>query len=162
MDKVKIGVIVKPVGLSGEVKVYNFSDSKERFKELEGVFAGDLWRTIEKARFLKENVILKLSGIDGIDEAEKARGTELFIDAALLPELPEGEFYIRDIIGFSVFEESGVLLGRLTDVIQGSAQDLFEVEVGEKKALIPAVEEFIKDIDTGNKKITVKLIEGLI
>jgi len=163
MDKVKIGTIVKAVGLKGQVKVFSYAGSKERYRQLEKVYAADTLHTVESVRFLKENIVLKLSGIDDRDAAEEAKGKDIFIEASELPELPEGEYYIRDVIGFSVFLEQGRLLGRLTDVIKGYAQDLYEVETAdEKKALIPAVEEFVLDFNVAEKKIVVKLIEGLI
>lgn len=163
MEKIGIGMIVKAVGLKGEVKVYGYSGSKESFSGLERVFAGEDEYVVESVRFLRENVILKLSGISDRTAAEGLKGREIFISDTMLPKLPEGTYYIRDLIGFSVIQETGAILGRLGDVIQGSAQDLYEVEMENgKKALIPAVEEFILAIDTGNKSITVKLIEGLI
>ena len=109
-------------------------------------------------------VILKLSGIDDRNEAEAAKGVELYITESDLPELPEGVFYIRELIGMNVMEsEKDMFLGTVTDVIQNTAQDIFEVEQENgKKILIPKVDEFILNIDKEQKTIYVKLIEGLL
>ena len=163
MDRVNIGKVVNAVGLKGEVKVYNYSASRERYRELGCVCLEDTEHAIEKVRYVKQNVVLKLSGIDDRTAAEEAKGKEVYVSAESLPELPEGEYYIRDIIGFSVAEDAGGVIGSLSDVIQRSAQDLYEVELsGGGKILIPAVEEFVLDIDPGKKQITVKLIDGFI
>ena len=109
-------------------------------------------------------VILKLEGIDDRNAAEKARGSELFITEADLPELPEGQFYVRDLIGMTVIDaENGNEIGEVRDVIQNTAQDIFDVKTREgKQVLIPKVPEFIIDIDAETRTIKVKLIEGLI
>jgi 16S rRNA processing protein RimM len=108
-------------------------------------------------------VVLKLEGINDRDAAEKARGKLIYITEEDLPELEEGEFYIRDLIGMAVFEENGNKIGEVSDVIQNSAQDIFEIETAEnKKVLIPRVDEFILDIDADNREIKVRLIEGLL
>ena len=81
-------------------------------------------------------VILKLSGIDDRNAAEAAKGTELFITEADLPELPEGQFYIRDLIGMEVEEQGGSFHGVVTDVLQNTAQDIFEVKRDDGKTVL--------------------------
>lgn len=163
MEKINIGKIVNVVGLKGEVKVYNYSDSVDAYVETPEVYVGDKLTKIEKVRLQKNMVVLKLEGINDRDAAEKARGKLIYITEEDLPELDEGEFYIRDLIGMAVFEENGNKIGEVSDVIQNSAQDIFEIETAEnKKVLIPRVDEFILDIDADNREIKVRLIEGLL
>ncbi|MFQ8601690.1 MAG: ribosome maturation factor RimM [Anaerovoracaceae bacterium] len=164
MEKIKIGKIVNAVGLRGEVKVYNYSDSEEVYERTPEIYAEDKLLKVENVRVQKNMVILKLSGIDDRNEAEAAKGVELYITESDLPELPEGVFYIRELIGMNVMEsEKDMFLGTVTDVIQNTAQDIFEVEQENgKKILIPKVDEFILNIDKEQKTIYVKLIEGLL
>ena len=108
-------------------------------------------------------VILKLEGISDRDRAEALRGRELYVTEEDLPELPQGQYYVRDIIGMAVREENGTFLGEVTDVIQNTAQDIFEVQKqGGKKVLIPKVDEFVLNIDIEKKEILVRLIDGLM
>lgn len=161
MEKIKVGKIVNAVGLKGEVKVYNYSDSSEIYETTPQMYAGDELLTIENVRVQKNMVILKLQGIDDRSAAEAARGRELFITENDLPELEEGEYYVRDLIGMTV-KENGEVLGKVTDVLQNTAQDVFEVERdGGRQLLIPRVDEFILDIDIKTRQIQVKLPEGL-
>ena len=128
MEKIKIGKIVNTVGLKGEVKVYNYSDSIEIYETIESIYVEDRLTVIENVRAQKNMVILKLEGADDRNAAEALRGKELYITEDDLPELPEGQYYVRDLIGMSVTEEDGNLLGHVTDVLQNTAQDIFEVE----------------------------------
>ena len=162
MEKIKIGKIVNAVGLKGEVKVYNYSDSEEVYERTPEIYAGDKLLQVQNVRMQKNMVILKLSGIDDRNAAEAAKGTELFITEADLPELPEGQFYIRDLIGMEVEEQGGSFHGVVTDVLQNTAQDIFEVKRDDgKTVLIPKVDAFVQKIDGTERLITVTLIEGL-
>ena len=163
MEKISIGKIVNAAGLKGEVKVYNYSGSKERYQQLRSIYVENTEHEIEKARYHKEIVILKLSGINDRNAAEEAKGKGIYINESDLPALSEGEYYIRDMIGLTVVDDTGNVLGKLSDVIQNSAQDLYEVEMTDgRKILIPAVEEFILNIDIEKRQMDVKLIEGLV
>ena len=163
MEKIKIGKIVNTVGLKGEVKVYNYSDSIEIYETIESIYVEDRLTVIENVRAQKNMVILKLEGADDRNAAEALRGKELYITEDDLPELPEGQYYVRDLIGMSVTEEDGNLLGHVTDVLQNTAQDICEVESENgKKLLIPKVDQFVLDIDAEKREITVRLIEGML
>ena len=163
MEKILIGKIVNVVGLRGDVKVYNYSDSIQIYEETPEIFVGDKLTKIEKARLQKNMVVLKLEGINDRDAAERLRGTELYITEADLPELPEGQFYVSDLIVMTVKEENGNVLGAVTDVIQNTAQDIFEVEMeNTKRIMIPKVDQFVLDINGDSREITVRLIDGML
>ena len=163
MEKIMIGKIVNVVGLKGEVKVYNYSDSEEIYRTTEAVYVGDDLVGIENVRLQKNMVILKLAGISDRDGAEAVRGKELFITESDLPELPEGQYYIRDLIGMTVKKENGEILGKVSDVLQNTAQDIFEVENADgRKILIPKVDQFVLEIDKAAGEIRVRLIEGML
>ena len=163
MEKIMIGKIVNVVGLKGEVKVYNYSDSDEIYRTTEAVYVGDDLVGIENVRLQKNMVILKLAGISDRDGAEAVRGKELFITESDLPELPEGQYYIRYLIGMTVKKENGEILGKVSDVLQNTAQDIFEVENADgRKILIPKVDQFVLEIDKAAGEIRVRLIEGML
>ena len=163
IKKVKIGKIVNAAGLKGEVKIYSYASSKERYETLESIYVENSRHVIESVRYLKETVIAKLAGINDRSAAEAAKGKDVYMDEADLPKLPPGEYFVRDMIGLFVEDGGGGHIGTLSDVIQGSAHDLYEVTLADgRKVLIPAVGEFILNIDMEKKRIDVKLIEGLI
>lgn len=162
-EQFNIGQIINVVGIKGELKVYNLTDYKERFQELNWLYVEDEKFEIEKVRYQKEIVILKLKGINDRNTAEKYRDKYLKIDRQDARELPEDSYFIVDIIGCEVLDENDVLLGQVKSVLEYSAQDLYEVEMENKTTfLIPAVGEFIKEVDIEKKVIRVRLPEGLI
>ena len=168
MEKIKIGTIVNAVALRGEVKVYHFSDYKERFEELEEIIVerkgkGKTYK-IENVRYQKDMAILKLKGVDDRNAAEALKEHDILITEDDLRELPEDTFYVRDLIGCSVLNaETGAEIGTIRDVLQNSAQDIYVVKTaGGKDAMIPAVGDFVDEVNIEDKYVKVKLIPGLI
>lgn len=179
MERIKIGKITAPVGLKGEVRILSFSEDPYRFEDLEYVYYSDGQKAgIQNVRYKGTQVILKLEGIEDRNASEAARGRELFMDAEDLPELEDGQYYVRDIVGFSVVSVDGEVLGELKDVLTDRAQDLYVVRPvrsegsggsdesdgsnKKKDLLIPGAGEIIRSVDIEEKVITVDLPDGLI
>ena len=165
MEKIKVGKIVNAVALRGEVKIYSYSDCKERFEELSRLLIdGDMELEIENVRYQKNMVIVKFKSIDDRNKAAALKEKDVYITEDDLAELPEDTFYIRDLIGCRVFDaENGRLIGVVSDLIQNSAQDIYQIELEKGgQALIPAVGQFIRSVDVSEKVIKVSLIPGLI
>ena len=165
MEKIKVGKIVNAVALRGEVKIYSYSDCKERFEELSRLLIdGDMELEIENVRYQKNMVIVKFKSIDDRNKAEALKEKDVYITEDDLAELPEDTFYIRDLIGCRVFDaENGRLIGVVSDLIQNSAQDIYQIELEKGgQALIPAVGQLIRSVDVSEKVIKVSLIPGLI
>lgn len=176
MEKINIGKIVNAVALRGEVKVYHYSDYKERFEELNEILvernsAGKRAMesyAIEGVRYQKDMAILKLKGVDDRNAAEDLKDCDVYITEADLRKLPQDTFYIRDLIGCRVINEvpeagTSDEVGVITDVLQNSAQDIYQVKNRSgKEVLIPAVGEFVKEINIDEKIVRVRLIPGFI
>ena len=118
---------------------------------------------IEDAKFHKDMVILKLEGIDDMTTAEKYKGSYLKIHRKDARELEEGEYFIADIIGSEVYTDTGDYLGKVDDIYNTGAQDIYVVkdDLG-KQILLPSIKEVILNIDIENQKVTVHLLKGLI
>ena len=168
MEKIKIGQIVNAVALRGAVKIYNYSDYKERFEELDTVIL-EKGRTskeykIENVRYQKNMVIAKFKGVNDRNQAEALKDYDVMITEEDLRELPEDTFYIRDLIGCSVVDlNSETKVGVIKDVLQNTAQDIYQVETSEgKEVLIPAVAQFVKNVKIDEKIVEVTLIPGFL
>ena len=165
-DYLELGQIVNTRGLRGEIKVNPYTENMERFEEFQKVYVKTKKETkeyqIERVSYSKNQVILKLKGIDHIDYAEKLRGGMIIVMKQDLEPLPEGVYYLADLIGLDVYTESGELLGKVDDIYNTGANDIYVVkdELGKQK-LLPGIDEVIKQIDLDNGKIIVNLIEGL-
>ena len=166
-DIFRIGVITSTHGLRGEVKVFPTTDDVGRFKKLQKCFIRTKDRDIEveknTCKFFKNMVILSFKEFNSINDIEKYKGCDLYVTRENAVPLKEDEFYISDIIGSEVFEENEEKLGELTDVLKTGANDVFVVKLPDKKeVLIPVIKEFVPDMDIANKKVTVKLMKGML
>lgn len=162
MEKIKIGRIVNAVALRGEVKIYNYSGYRERYEELDCIIIENEEYEIEKVRYQQEMVILKLSGIDNRNAAEAMKNKDVYITEEDLEELPDDTFYIRDLIGLEVIDDSG-RIGVIKDVLQPSSQDVYVIQTDKNQdIMIPAVKEFVKEVNLEEKYIKVSLIEGML
>lgn len=163
MEKLRLGKVTAAVGLKGELRVYPYTDYKEKFEEVDYVLIDDRRFPIEKVRYMKDMAVLKLSGIDDRTGAEGYKGKEIFIFRKDAPPLPEDTYYVKYLIGLDVLDEEGKRVGRLKEVMLYEAHDIYMIEPddGEKPFPVPAVEEFIKEVDLEKKVIIVRLIEGL-
>ena len=162
----ELGQIVNVKGLKGEVKLNSFTDDNTKFERMPKVFIkqkGNLKEyEIEKVGYNKNQVIIKFKNIDTIEEAEKLRNSYIVVDRDIFGDLPEGVYYIADLIGLDVFTESNEYLGKVDDIFSTGSNDVYVVkdELGKQK-LLPGIDEVIKIIDIENGKIIVNLIEGL-
>ena len=167
-DLVNIGKIGSSVGLGGEVRVTLYAEDSDNLKEGKVLLLKHADRTLEAkctgVRRQKDRPVIRLEGIDDRNAADTIRGMEIFIHENQLEELPPGEHYVRDIVGYKVIDlASGSEIGLLRDVIQNTAQSILDVESAEgRQILIPAVDAFLKNIDDDNGVIEVELIPGFI
>lgn len=166
-DLIAVGRVGKSVGIRGEIKVEVLTDHPGRFGELKDVWVGidattARRETVETVRVQRNAPVVKLSGVDSRDGADGLRGFFLFVDAAALPPLPEGSFYIHDIVGMSVATEEGMHVGTVKDVQHLPGGDVWCVETSGREVMIPAVREFIRAVDPQKRTIVIRTIEGLL
>ena len=177
-ELINIGKIGSSVGLRGEVRVTLYSPDSGNLKEGKVLLlkhagktagtAGGGMRELEAkctgVRLQKDRPVIKLEGITDRNMADELRGMEIYIREDQLEELPEGQHYVRDIIGYKVMDlASGREVGVLKDVIQNTAQNVLDIESAEgRQILIPAVDAFLKRFDDENGVIEVELIPGFI
>ena len=162
----ELGQIVNVKGLKGEVKVNSFTDDNTKFERIPKVFIKQKQNLteheIEEVGYSKNQVILKFKNIDTVEEAEKLRNSYIVVDREIFGELPEGVYYIADLIGLDVYTENNEYLGKVDDIFNTGSNDVYVVkaENGMQK-LLPGIDEVIKKIDLESNKIIVNLIKGL-
>lgn len=162
MDYVKLGKITAPVGIRGEVRVYPYTDELTRFSEIRSVLIGPGSYAVGAVRYQKNMAILKLEGVEDRNAAELLRGKELLLTAEDMWEIPEDTYFVRDLIGMTVLTPEEVVVGELINVIQHPHQDLYEIADAEGHSfLLPAVSEFVLNVDLSARRMTVQLIEGM-
>lgn len=167
MEYIEIGQIVNTNGLKGVVKVNPFTDDISKFEDLKYVYIqlkNELKKVkIEQVRYNKNQVLLKLEGIDSIEKAEKYRNFYLKTEKESQEDLGEDTYYIVDLIGLDVYSDKNEYLGKIEDVFPTGSNDVYVVKdnLG-KQILIPAIADVVKEVDLKNKKMIINLIPGLI
>ncbi len=165
MDYFSIGKIVNTHGIRGEVKVYPYVDDLGEIERLEKVFVEKKGELIPKkilgCRLHKGMALLSLEGIKDMTAAEGLKGCILKISRDMAEPCGEDEYFIKDLYGMEVVTDEGEVLGELSDVLFTGANDVYVVKTKEKDILIPAVKQCILKVDISEKKMTVKLLEGL-
>lgn len=153
------GQIVNTHGIRGEVKIVPWADSAEFLCQFSTLYIDEKPVKVENARVHKGSVIALLEGIHDINSAMVLKNKVVHIrreDA----NLPQGTFFLADIIGLDVVDEQGTKLGILKDILSPSIQKVYVVEGG-REILIPAVPEFILETNVEGGYIKVRLIEGM-
>jgi len=167
----EIGIITKPQGIKGELRVLPTTDDPWRFELLIGeevllrrekTAATPQSIKLTAARVQKGMVYIKLDGVNDRNTAETYTGAAIIIPPDLALPLDDDEYYVRDLIGIEAESESGEPLGHISRIIHTSANDIYEIKPSEGKAfLVPAVKEFVQSVDLAQRKIILRLIEGL-
>ena len=175
----RVGKIVKPQGIKGEVKVLPTTSNLDRFKNIDLVILHndeeakddelEKYENIKKiteVKYLKDFVILKLDTIDKVEDAEKYRNMSIYIKRNDANDLKVNEYFVADLKELNVVDYSNNdEIGIITDILETKTQNILVVKKvlnDKKEILIPLVDEFIKKIDLENKKIFVSLLPGMV
>ena len=171
LKELRVGTILKPHGLKGEMKVYPTTEEPRRFTQLKELIlrresqglldtSFSESRKIKSVRFQGEFLLLQLEGIDSVEMAEKNRNVSLMIPREQALPLGENEFFLGDYIGMEVYIEGKELLGEVKEVIETGANLVFSVEGKEKEYLIPHIPPVVYEIK--DNRIGIHLMEGLL
>ncbi|WP_346895956.1 ribosome maturation factor RimM [Clostridium sp. UBA7503] len=159
-ELMSVGQITKPHGVRGEVKVLSLTDSLERFRGLDKVYIDDKEIKITSVKLQKDRAILKIEGIDSIEEAELYRNKYLEVKREDAIKLPEGSYYVADLMDCYVYDTDGEKLGKVYDVIATGSNDVYWVKSeGKEDVLVPALKTIVEEVDIENNKIVIKPVK---
>jgi 16S rRNA processing protein RimM len=153
-----IGEIAGPFGVRGEIKIDPLTDYPERFESTRHVYLGpsrDEYR-VERARLHKRQVLAKLAGIDTPEQVEALRRQEVLVPRAEAADLPEGHYYLDDLLGVEVLTADGRMVGAITDIIRTGSNDVYVVGEGRDAVLIPAIKGAITDLDLTARRVVIE------
>jgi 16S rRNA processing protein RimM len=163
-----VGRILRPHGVRGAVIVRVESDWPSRFRDgarmLLQTVSGDCREiTIESCSEHKGDMLVYLPGVHEREAAQLLKGSYLLVRSCDAAPLARGEYWAHELVGMRVVTREGIDLGQVNDVICRTAQDILVViDATGAEFQLPFVEEFVKNVDTAEKVITVKVIEGMI
>jgi 16S rRNA processing protein RimM len=165
-DFIVIGLLRRAHGVRGEVSVRPVSDHPERFDRLDRVLVRHHGETrevvVRGVRGKGRSIILKIDGVDDRTSAQALAGAEIGVKRSDVWPVPEGTYYIFDLVGCRVVGDGGRQIGVIDDVWKMPANDVLAVRSGSREILVPAVKSVIKKIDLERKIVTIEEIEGLL
>ncbi len=161
----QVGKIVNTHGLNGMVKVFPYTNSPQDFERLDCVYMDETLMqkmVISKVKYHKNMVIVKFEGYDHIDDVEHLKNHFIYIDKVDAAEqLDAGEYYIEDLIGMAIVDQSGASRGVVVSYRESSRQTVLEIEQNGNIWFLPFVDAFVEQVDLDDGIIQVTLIEGI-
>ena len=165
-ERICVGSIAGAFGVQGEVRLKSYCADPEAIADYGPLFTEDGSRSfqIKLTRPVAGGLGARIAGVATKDQADALRGTDLYVDRARLPSLPDDEFYHSDLIGLDVYDTGGVLLGKLRAVHNHGAGDLLEIYAPNRKQalLIPFTKAAVPTVDLASRRVIADLPEGLV
>jgi 16S rRNA processing protein RimM len=161
MEQVVLCKIVAPHGVRGDLRIMPLTSNTQLFMDMDYLLLPDDRRLqIVKARPHKNIMLVTVKEVTSIEEAEMLRGLKVSVYREDMPELPEGRYYVGDLIGLPVLDEEGGQIGVFKDVLQTGSRDVYVIQPPEGKDILVAnIPENIREIDLPNRRIIVRLPE---
>lgn len=164
---IAVGKIIKAFGIHGDLVIAPMTDDLQRFTRLKRVFVGRDEHAVTETHVTRvvlerRGVRVHLAGHPTRTEAERFVGSLLFVAETDAVKPEPGSYFIHDLIGLRVIDTSGNDIGVLTDVLRYPASDVYVIDRQGSEVMVPAVKEFIKNIDLERRTMTVRLIDGFL
>lgn len=166
-DLLRVGVVTSPHGVHGEVKVYPTTDDVKRFSRLKNAIletkSGNVNVHIKSVKYFKNMVILGFEEYTTMNDAETLRQCNLYVTRDNAVKLEKDEYYIADLIDINVIDENKNLSGVLKDVLQTGANDVYVIELADKRELLlPAIKDCILDVNIEEGIMKINILDGLL
>ncbi len=158
---IAIASVRSPHGVRGELTVDPLTDFPERFEPGAIVWVAGARYTVRHARPHRKSLLLELEGINSLGQAEALRGRLLEVPERELAQLAEDQYFRFQLVGMDVVYRDGEALGRITEVLETGANDVYIVQSQESELLLPAIDTVIKEVDVAGQRMVVELMEGL-
>ncbi len=157
-----VGEVMGAHGQEGAMRVRIMTEFPDRFNRGAQLFIEGQPYIVAAAQLSKGTAILRLTGVDTPEIASSFHGKHLEIPASGRKVLPAGRYYHHDIIGIEVFTDTGISLGKVSDILNTGSNDIYIVSNGDTETLIPAIRDVVKEINLEQKRLTIEVIEGLL
>ena len=164
--KIPLGEILKPHGIKGELKILFYNEESKSLQKDQKVFLESPQKNIieykiEKIFYSFRKNRIKFFDINTIDEADDLRGYIVNIDRSDLPEINDSEYYLSDLVGYSLIDKSNKNYGKVIEVLALPANSVLNVSKDDKEYLIPLIDDVVLEVNQNKEEIIIDPIEGL-
>ena len=164
--KIPLGEILKPHGIKGELKILFYNEESKSLQKDQKVFLESPQKNIieykiERIFYSFRKNRIKFFEINTIDEADDLRGYIVNIDRSDLPEINDSEYYLSDLVGYSLIDKSNKNYGKVIEVLALPANSVLNVSKDDKEYLIPLIDDVVLEVNQNQKVIIIDPIEGL-
>jgi 16S rRNA processing protein RimM len=161
----EIGEVVRPHGVKGQIRVHCYGDDLQSFLTLKEIQLGHHPESLATHRIIKcqphkGSIILTVQDFN-FDEARKSVGRKVWVRRDQLPALEEDEYYWQDLIGFRVLGDDGKELGIVENLMATGSNDILVCRCGDEELLVPFIEDFVLQVNTEARSVTVRMAEGM-
>lgn len=162
-SELTVGKILKPRGLAGEMKIETYLSSPSQLASIKRITIEDTEYTVKHISLDGSFGYIKLNGVEDVDSAEALRGKDILANRADLPKLPDGKYYLADVIGLDVFVD-GNRIGEVVDIAQYGSADVYTVKGVEGLLSFPAIPNLVKrtDIEKGEMLLDGRLFDRVV
>ncbi|CAG0997039.1 Ribosome maturation factor RimM [Anaerolineales bacterium] len=160
-----IGFLRRPHGVQGEIIMDIHTDFPERIKSGRKVLVGEKHQPLmlDTVRPHADGLLVSFHGVDTPEDAGKFRNQWVYVKATEVPPLPEGQRYQYELIGLDVVDDAGNSLGKLVEILETGANDVYVVrDESGKEILLPVIPSVILNRDMDRRLLTVHLLDGLV
>jgi 16S rRNA processing protein RimM len=160
-----VGLLRRPHGVHGEILMEVYTDFPDRLEDGTTVFLGGKHKpaTIRHIRHHNDGLLFSFDGVETPESAGLLRKQMVYVKTTTRPALPDGQYYHHQIIGMIVVDDTGNELGKLTEIIETGANDVYVVKSDEgKEILLPSIKQVVLDVNIEANKMIVHLIPGLL
>ena len=155
--RIVIGRVGAAHGIHGDLRIIPLTDFPERFSALREVMVGDELLHIDQMKPQGKNILMRFREYGVREEAQRLTGRLLTVAREEAAPLDEGEYYVFDIVGLTVYDEEGSVLGTVENVLRTGSNDVYAVRAADgREILIPALRAVVLAIDVPKGRMTVR------
>lgn len=160
-----IGKVIRPHGIGGLLKISSYAQSPETFRNAGAVYLGSGSGALSEYRVSsikpqKNSFLLKLEGVNTLEESEPYRGADIYIKKEHLSRKEAGEYFWFELIGIKAYSTKGEWIGTVKHILSARSNDVYVIEGEKKEILVPATHSAVREIDLENQRMIISETEG--
>lgn len=162
-----VGKLGRTAGINGSLTIVPLTSFPERFSKMRDFFltkekCAPVYLEVEKVTYTDKRILVKFKGIDSEEKAKELTGYRITVARKDRVKPPKDCYFVEDLLECEVVVKKTGRRGKMKDVMDMSSNDIYVIDFGGQEVLVPAIKQFVKDVDIERKQITVELADGML